>query len=103
MLQTAEPRSRPMRALKTHREIIDFLGGADGILAIEPALSAIEIRHWLSIGIPNSWHYRVHLWCAARGAVISPAAFGLTAHGLHSKARPVKGQEYARRAKVRGK
>lgn len=101
MLQTVEP-SRPMRALRTSREIIDYLGGPDGIAAIETALSPMEIRHWLSIGIPNSWHYRVHLWCAARGAVVSPAAFGLTLQGMHAKTRPVKSQRTLR-AKVRGK
>lgn len=103
MLQLEQGKSTRMRQLKTHREVIAYLGGPEGIASIEPALSPEEVRHWNSAGIPNSWHYRIHLWCAARGAHVAPSAFGFTDDGMTAKSRPVKRQLYAGGKKRRGK
>lgn len=93
-----------MRTLPNIRAAIDFLGGPDGVAAIACILTASEVRRWIADNsVPNSWHYRLHLWCASRGGHLHPGALGFTSAGHTAKLRRVHRGAATQSKKRRGK
>lgn len=82
--------------LRSVSEIVRFLGGPAKVAA-RTGHTLAQVQRWMQHGeIPNSWHYRIHLWVQAGGGSVDPVAFGFTADGRTNPKSQARVQSKAR-------